>query len=104
MYVLPSFKLDNVSCPFLPLSSSFIHCQNIAYVDAIKDFCDPFSQTGDFAVLDVDVVMDVGKSLNPAIDLGQIEGAFLQGQGGVTMEQQLYEPGTGRMLTNGPGE
>jgi xanthine dehydrogenase/oxidase len=36
--------------------------------------------TGDMRVLRADVLMDVGNSLNPAIDVGQIEGAFLQGR------------------------
>ena len=37
-----------------------------------------------------DIVMDVGRSLNPAIDIGQIEGAFVQGLGYVTMEEMLH--------------
>ena len=37
--------------------------------------------TGDHRVIRADVLMDVGKSINPAIDIGQIEGAFVQGMG-----------------------
>ena len=37
-----------------------------------------------------DIVMDVGRSLNPAIDIGQIEGAFVQGLGYVTMEEMVH--------------
>ncbi len=54
-------------------------------------------------VLSADIVIDVGASLNPAIDIGQVEGAFVQGQGYVTNEQILLDPRTGRMITDGPG-
>ncbi|XP_035258451.1 xanthine dehydrogenase/oxidase-like [Anguilla anguilla] len=46
--------------------------------------------------------MDVGKSLNPAIDIGQIEGAFMQGVGLFTLEELRYSP-QGVLLTRGPG-
>jgi xanthine dehydrogenase molybdopterin-binding subunit B len=59
--------------------------------------------TGESTVLSADIVMDVGTSLNPAIDIGQIEGAFVQGQGYVTTEQILLHPSSGKMLTTGPG-
>jgi xanthine dehydrogenase/oxidase len=58
--------------------------------------------TGDHVVLRSDVVMDLGRSLNPSIDIGQIEGAFLQGLGWCTMEQPLHSAG-GILLTRGPG-
>ncbi|KAH8283719.1 hypothetical protein KR018_002538, partial [Drosophila ironensis] len=48
--------------------------------------------TGDHQVLSTDIVMDVGSSLNPAIDIGQIEGAFMQGYGLFTMEEIIYNP------------
>ncbi|MPC18985.1 Xanthine dehydrogenase/oxidase [Portunus trituberculatus] len=46
--------------------------------------------------------MDVGDSLNPAIDVGQVEGAFMQGLGLFTLEELRYSP-SGVLLTRGPG-
>lgn len=46
--------------------------------------------------------MDLGESLNPAIDIGQVEGAFVQGQGLFTLEELIYSP-TGTSFTRGPG-
>ena len=47
--------------------------------------------------------MDIGESINPALDIGQIEGAFTQGYGMMTMEQLIQSPKTGHLLTKGPG-
>ncbi|XP_053396021.1 xanthine dehydrogenase/oxidase-like isoform X1 [Mercenaria mercenaria] len=58
--------------------------------------------TGDHQVLRTDIVMDVGVSLNPAIDIGQIEGGFTQGYGLMMMEQQKISP-KGILYTRGPG-
>ncbi|ORY59677.1 molybdopterin binding aldehyde oxidase/xanthine dehydrogenase [Pseudomassariella vexata] len=58
--------------------------------------------TGDHTVLRTDIMMDVGRSINPAIDYGQIEGAFVQGQGLFTMEESLWTR-TGQLFTLGPG-
>ncbi|XP_013414652.1 xanthine dehydrogenase/oxidase-like [Lingula anatina] len=58
--------------------------------------------TGDHVILRTDIVMDLGKSLNPALDIGQIEGAFMQGRGLYTLEQLKYSP-DGRLLSCGPG-
>ena len=57
--------------------------------------------TGESRVLRADLVQDCGESLNPAIDLGQIEGAFVQGQGWLTCEE-LWWDGKGRLRTAGP--
>ena len=46
--------------------------------------------------------MDVGKSLNPALDIGQIEGAFVQGTGFFTLEELKFDQ-EGKLLTTGPG-
>ncbi|CAJ0608812.1 unnamed protein product [Cylicocyclus nassatus] len=48
-------------------------------------------RTGEQKLLSVDVVLDVGRSLNPAIDIGQIEGAFMQGYGLMTSEEFAYD-------------
>ncbi len=57
--------------------------------------------TGEHKVLAVDILHDVGKSLNPAIDLGQIEGGFIQGMGWLTTEELVFAP-DGRLLTHAP--
>ena len=46
--------------------------------------------------------MDLGNSLNPAIDIGQIEGGFMQGYGLFTLEELVYSP-TGMLYSRGPG-
>jgi xanthine dehydrogenase/oxidase len=59
--------------------------------------------TGDFTVRRADIKMDVGRSINPAIDYGQIEGAFVQGQGLFTTEEMLWHRASGGIFTKGPG-
>jgi len=58
--------------------------------------------TGDHHVLATNIVMDLGESINPAIDIGQVEGGFMQGYGLFVMEQLLHSP-KGVLLTRGPG-
>ena len=57
--------------------------------------------TGESRVLTTDILQDVGSSLNPSIDLGQIEGAFVQGMGWVTAEELVWDS-SGRLMTHGP--
>jgi len=57
--------------------------------------------TGDHQILRTDILMDVGESLNPAIDIGQIEGAFIQGVGWCTLEELVFFP-NGFLFTRGP--
>jgi xanthine dehydrogenase/oxidase len=62
--------------------------------------------TGDWTCLRADIKMDVGRSINPAIDYGQIEGAFVQGVGLFTTEELLWfrnGPMRGQLATRGPG-
>ncbi|KMS50906.1 aldehyde oxidase [Novosphingobium barchaimii LL02] len=57
--------------------------------------------TGEHKVLAVDILHDVGRSLNPVVDMGQIEGGFIQGQGWLTTEELVYDA-RGRLLTHSP--
>ncbi|MBU2255511.1 MAG: xanthine dehydrogenase molybdopterin binding subunit [Gammaproteobacteria bacterium] len=57
--------------------------------------------TGEYRMLRTDILHDVGASLNPAIDIGQVEGAFVQGMGWLTMEELVWN-GKGKLMTNGP--
>jgi xanthine dehydrogenase large subunit len=57
--------------------------------------------TGEMRVLRAELLQDCGRSLNPAIDLGQIEGAFVQGMGWLTSEE-LWWDDKGRLRTHGP--
>ncbi|XP_030847335.1 xanthine dehydrogenase/oxidase isoform X1 [Strongylocentrotus purpuratus] len=57
--------------------------------------------TGEHQLLRTDIVMDVGKSINPAIDIGQIEGGFLQGYGYFTMEEKRFNQ-EGALTTDSP--
>ncbi|TAG47036.1 MAG: xanthine dehydrogenase molybdopterin binding subunit [Betaproteobacteria bacterium] len=57
--------------------------------------------TGEHKTLRVDILHDVGQSLNPAIDRGQIEGGFVQGMGYLTSEELVWDS-AGRLRTHAP--
>ncbi|XP_074574131.1 xanthine dehydrogenase-like isoform X2 [Curcuma longa] len=65
--------------------------------------------TGDFYTREADIIMDLGHSLNPAIDVGQIEGAFVQGLGWIALEELKWGDSDhkwirpGHLYTSGPG-
>jgi len=66
--------------------------------------------TGNHKALSADVIVDVGSSVNPTIDIGQIEGAFIQGMGWSTIEEVIYACDDhtwirprGAVFTTGPG-
>ncbi|MFT5138978.1 MAG: xanthine dehydrogenase large subunit [Rhodothermales bacterium] len=59
------------------------------------------SLTGESRILRVDILHDAGRSLNPAVDLGQIEGGFIQGAGWLTTEE-LWWNKDGRLDTHAP--
>jgi xanthine dehydrogenase large subunit len=57
--------------------------------------------TGETRLLRADILHDVGRSLNPAIDLGQVEGGFVQGAGWLTSEELWWNP-QGKLMTHAP--
>ncbi|WP_109483356.1 xanthine dehydrogenase molybdopterin binding subunit [Paraburkholderia sp. C35] len=57
--------------------------------------------TGEWKLVRADVLHDAGQSINPAIDLGQVEGAFIQGMGWLTTEE-LWWNRDGRLMTHAP--
>ncbi|XP_077369194.1 aldehyde oxidase 6 [Festucalex cinctus] len=59
--------------------------------------------TGDYRTVRTNIVVDVGQSLNPSVDIGQIEGAFMQGLGLFTMEELKFSP-DGLLYTRGPSQ
>jgi xanthine dehydrogenase/oxidase len=79
--------------------------QGVAYAEVEIDVL-----SGNHRTLRSDVIVDVGSSINPAIDIGQIEGAFVQGMGWSTIEEVVYADDDhtwirprGKMFTTGPG-
>ncbi len=57
--------------------------------------------TGEMRIERVDILHDAGQSLNPAIDIGQVEGAFVQGAGWLTTEELVWDD-SGRLRTHAP--
>jgi xanthine dehydrogenase large subunit len=67
-----------------------------AVVEAVVD-----SLTGESRILRADLLHDVGASLNPALDIGQIEGGFIQGLGWLTTEELVWND-RGLLATHAP--
>ncbi|XP_028319779.1 aldehyde oxidase 6 isoform X2 [Gouania willdenowi] len=59
--------------------------------------------TGDSRTVRTDLVGDIGRSMNPSVDIGQIEGAFMQGMGLYTLEELKFSP-SGLLYTRGPSQ
>jgi xanthine dehydrogenase large subunit len=57
--------------------------------------------TGEWKLVRADLLHDAGQSINPAIDVGQVEGAFIQGMGWLTTEELCWN-GDGRLMTHAP--
>ena len=74
----------------------YYYAFGVSYSEVLVD-----TLTGEYRVLRTDILHDVGDSLNPAIDIGQIEGGFIQGMGWLTCEELVWDA-KGRLLTDSP--
>jgi xanthine dehydrogenase large subunit len=100
-YMTPDIKYDFAT---LNGKAFYYFCYGAAVTEVEID-----TRTGEWWLQKVDIVHDAGKSINPAIDLGQIEGAYVQGMGWLTMEECIWDMKTkangmrsGKLLTHGP--
>jgi len=94
-YAMPDIGYDPETNPN---ARTFNYFTNGVGVSVVEIDC----LTGDHQVISTDIVMDIGSSINPAIDIGQIEGAFMQGYGLFTLEELMYSP-QGMLYSRGPG-
>jgi xanthine dehydrogenase large subunit len=92
-YATPDLQWDAASMTGHPFSY-------YAYAAAVSEVIVD-TLTGEWKLLRVDALYDAGQSLNPAIDIGQVEGAFIQGMGWLTTEQ-LWWNEQGRLMTHAP--
>jgi len=74
----------------------YYYCYGAAVTEVEID-----TRSGEWWLRAADIVHDVGQSINPAIDKGQIEGAYIQGMGWLTMEECIWDK-QGKLLTHGP--
>ena len=100
-YMTPDIKYDFMT---LQGKAFYYFCYGAAVTEVEID-----TRTGEWWLQKVDIVHDAGKSINPAIDMGQIEGAYVQGMGWLTMEECIWDMKTkangmrsGKLLTHGP--
>ncbi|OUS28091.1 xanthine dehydrogenase molybdopterin binding subunit [Thalassotalea sp. 42_200_T64] len=92
-YKTPKIHFDRATAKGRPF---FYYSTGAAVSEVLID-----TLTGEYKLLRADILHDVGHSLNPAIDIGQIEGAFIQGMGWLTTEELLWNE-QGRLLSNNP--
>jgi xanthine dehydrogenase large subunit len=110
-YMTPDIKYDFTT---LQGKAFYYNCYGAAVTEVEID-----TRTGEWWLKAVDIVHDAGQSINPAVDLGQIEGAYIQGMGWLTMEECVWQlkgaptdaggkgkdggfSGRGKLLTHGP--
>ncbi len=93
-YATPGLSWDQATMTGRPFH---YFCFGAAVSEVVID-----TLTGEARVLRADLLHDVGRSLNPGVDIGQVEGAFVQGVGWLTQEQLRWDETTGRLLTLAP--
>jgi xanthine dehydrogenase large subunit len=108
-YMTPDIKYDFTT---LQGKAFYYNCYGAAVTEVEID-----TRTGEWWLKAVDIVHDAGQSINPAVDLGQIEGGYIQGMGWLTMEECVWDlkgkptvnkdgsagfSGRGKLLTHGP--
>jgi len=93
-YATPGLHWDRVKLQGKPF---FYYAYGAAVAEVLVD-----TLTGESRVTRADALHDVGQSLNPALDIGQVEGAFVQGMGWMTMEELVWHPQTGYLSTHAP--
>ncbi len=93
-YATPGLTWDRATMQGRPF---FYFAYGAAVCEVIVD-----TLTGEWKLLRADILHDAGRSLNPAVDIGQIEGAFIQGMGWLTMEELVWHPETGVLSTHAP--
>jgi len=92
-YATPKISWDRAAASGRPF---YYFAYGAAVTEAAVD-----TMTGESRLLRVDILHDCGRSLNPAIDLGQIEGGFIQGVGWLVTEELVFD-GKGRLKTHAP--
>ena len=92
-YKTPKIKYDRAVHKGRPF---YYFCYGAAVSEVVID-----TLTGENKVLRTDILHEAGRSLNPAIDIGQIEGGFVQGMGWLTTEELVFDKG-GRLRTHAP--
>ncbi|KAI8318165.1 xanthine dehydrogenase, partial [Martensiomyces pterosporus] len=93
------FKLDKIPENFADKRGFdfFYYTQGVAISEVELD-----TLTGSHTIRRVDILMDVGRSINKALDIGQIEGAFMQGVGWATSEEWMLDTQDGSVFTRRP--
>ncbi|MEM8662571.1 MAG: xanthine dehydrogenase molybdopterin binding subunit [Pseudomonadota bacterium] len=92
-YKTPDIKWDRIKGQGRPF---FYFAYGASVSEVVLD-----TLTGENRILRTDIIHDAGRSLNPALDVGQVEGAFVQGAGWLTMEELVWDD-KGALKTHAP--